>query len=104
MIKYNIKKLDTTGNQQVIELDNKIMFISYKTIVFTYNYNNNELEFDANASTYTKTTSKYLTQALELLNCYTGYKSEYLNRLLYGCNNRKSEILKNNIIRLELNK
>ena len=102
MIKYNIKKLDNTGNQQVIELDNKIMFISYKTIVFIYNYNTKELEFDANASTYTKTTCKYLTQALELLNCYTGYKSEYLNRLVYGCNNRKSEILKNNIIRLEL--
>ena len=101
MIKYNIKKLDTTCNQHIIELDNTLMFISYKTIVFTYNYNTKELAFDGNECTYTKTTCKYLTQALELLNCYTGYKSEYINRLLYGCNNRKSEILKNNIIRLE---
>lgn len=98
MKKYNIKKLDTTGNQIIMELENNLYFISYKTIVFEYNKTECYVEFDANECTYTKTTCKYLTQALELLNCYTGYKSEYLNRLLYGCNNRKNEILKNNLI------
>lgn len=102
MKKYTIKNIENKDNQLLITIDNNIMFISYKTIVFNYNTNTHVLEFDANDYTYTKTTCKYLTQALELLNCYTGYKSEYLNRLLYSCNNRKSEILKNNKIRLEL--
>lgn len=98
MIKYNIKNIDNKDNQLMIELDNKLMFISYKTIVFTYNYDTNELEFDANEYTYTKTTCKYLTQALEELNRATNYKSNYINNLCYNSKNRKQDILKHNLI------
>lgn len=101
MKKYSIKNIENKDNQLLLTIDNNIMFISYKTIVFTYNTNNKVLEFDKSEYTYTQTTCKYLKYALEELNAITKYKSSYLNKLCYGVTNRKSEILKNNKIKLE---
>lgn len=102
MIKYKIKNVDNKNNQLYVDMDNRIMFISYNTIMFIYYKDTNILEFDNNECNYTRTTCKYLTIALEELHRELKYNSIYLNNLIYKCNNRKKLILNCNIIQLNV--
>lgn len=81
------------SNQYLISTGNKIIFQSYKTIMFTYYRNKNKIVFNTNESKYTKTTCKYLGVALEKINTMTKSKYTNLNYLCYYSNNRKKDIL-----------
>ena len=89
-------------NQYLITTDTKIIFQSYKTIIFTYHKNKNKIVFNTIESKYTKTTCKYLGVALEKVNNITKYKYSNLNNLIYYSNNRKKDILnlKNGVLKL----
>lgn len=89
-------------NQYLITTDTKIIYQSYKTIMFTYYKNKNKIVFNTIESKYTKTTCKYLGVALEKVNNITKYKYSNLNNLIYYSNNRKKDILnlKNGVLKL----
>lgn len=80
-------------NQYLINTDTKIIFQSYKTIIFTYHKNKNKIVFNTLEEKYTKTTCKYLGQALEKINDITKCKYYNLNYLCYYSKNRKKDIL-----------
>lgn len=81
------------NNQYLITTDTKIIFQSYKTIMFTYHKNKDKIVFNTKESKYTKTTCKYLGVALEKINSVTKYKYNNLNYLVYYSKNRKKDIL-----------
>ena len=81
------------NNQYLITTDTKIIFQSYKTIIFTYHKNKNKIVFNTKDSKYTKTTCKYLGSALEKINNITKCKYNNLNYLVYYSKNRKKDIL-----------
>lgn len=89
-----IKLIETIkSNQYLITTGDKIIFQSYKTIIFTYYRNKNKIVFDTKESSYTKTTCKYLGIALEKINNMTKSKYTNLNYLCYYTKNRKKDIL-----------
>ena len=82
-----------SNNQFIISTNSKIIFQSYKTIMFTYYKNKNKIVFNTLEDNYTKTTCRYLTKALEKINDITKYKYHNLNYLCYYSKNRKKDIL-----------
>lgn len=98
---YKIKRLDTTGKQLYIKNDDIIQFISYNTLMFTYDIKKDIITFNDDEDNYTKTTCKYLTIAIKELNQDIDGYSKYLEYLLYRCTNKKRFILNCNIVNLE---
>lgn len=80
-------------NQYLITTDTKIIFQSYKTIMFTYYKNKDKIVFNTLEKKYTKTTCRYLGKALEKINNITKRKYTNLHYLCCYSKNRKKDIL-----------